>query len=382
MAYSQIGLSFMNKKIQLISLILIIPILFLSSCKRYKQEMLMLEPKDFEYEEKLTIEPPKFDEFYKLGIGDKLTISVMDQEGSEREVVVDSKGYISYLYIDSVYAKGLSIDELKETIQKEMSDIFIDAIVSIKPTKLVNYRVYIYGEVTEAKFTRATETGERILPGPSRITDVLAMIGKFKLTIVFSSSVPTYDIDKMTIIRDNRVLPINFKKLLEEGDMSQNIYVQNGDIIYVPKLQYNRLYLIGNFVSPGSISYFGNTSLTKAIAYGKGLRRSSKNKLLIIRGSIADPEIYEINLSDIIHGKVKDPLLRDGDIIYAPTNPYAKYLSMVEQAFNKFTLNNISTYASVQSGTYVPTESNGLDENSLQGKLTPSEPENKYSPQE
>lgn len=372
----------MNKKIQLISLILIIPILFLSSCKRYKQEMLMLEPKDFEYEEKLTIEPPKFDEFYKLGIGDKLTISVMDQEGSEREVVVDSKGYISYLYIDSVYAKGLSIDELKETIQKEMSDIFIDAIVSIKPTKLVNYRVYIYGEVTEAKFTRATETGERILPGPSRITDVLAMIGKFKLTIVFSSSVPTYDIDKMTIIRDNRVLPINFKKLLEEGDMSQNIYVQNGDIIYVPKLQYNRLYLIGNFVSPGSISYFGNTSLTKAIAYGKGLRRSSKNKLLIIRGSIADPEIYEINLSDIIHGKVKDPLLRDGDIIYAPTNPYAKYLSMVEQAFNKFTLNNISTYASVQSGTYVPTESNGLDENSLQGKLTPSEPENKYSPQE
>jgi polysaccharide export outer membrane protein len=58
--------------------------------------------------------------------------------------VVDEQGYISFSFIDKVFVKGLSVDEVRILLQKTISDYFKEATVMVR---LVNFQVAILGEV-------------------------------------------------------------------------------------------------------------------------------------------------------------------------------------------------------------------------------------------
>jgi len=87
-------------------------------------------------------------ENYRLGAGDKLAISVFNQEELTAEYTVDGSGRFSMSFIGSVKAKGLSVPELTELIINKLKpDYLINPRVSIE---VLNYRpFYIIGEVKE-----------------------------------------------------------------------------------------------------------------------------------------------------------------------------------------------------------------------------------------
>ena len=183
---------------------------------------------------------------YKLGVGDQLSIAIYDQPKSNQVVTIDATGYITYLYIGAVYAEGKTINELKEIIQKKIQEIFVNTFVMVVPIKLENYRVFVYGEVNKP--------GEVILNGPSSLIDLFSKVGGLKFDTLRGNTVPRYDINKIVLIRNNTIVPVNFKKLLHDGDFTYNIQVQNKDVIFVPEVELNKIYLIGEFQNPQSIT--------------------------------------------------------------------------------------------------------------------------------
>ena len=58
--------------------------------------------------------------------------------------VVDEFGYISFSFIEKLYVKGLSIQEVQQAIQSQLNEYFKEATAYVK---LVNYQVGVLGEV-------------------------------------------------------------------------------------------------------------------------------------------------------------------------------------------------------------------------------------------
>ncbi len=58
--------------------------------------------------------------------------------------VVDEFGYISFSFIEKLYVKGLTIQEVQQSIQTQLNEYFKEATAFVK---LVNYQVGVLGEV-------------------------------------------------------------------------------------------------------------------------------------------------------------------------------------------------------------------------------------------
>ena len=85
---------------------------------------------------------------YKLGSGDRLRISVYNEEGISGEYEISGSGSISLKLIGSIAANGLTIEELARNIETKLRDGYLkDPHVSID---VLNYRpFYVLGEVKQ-----------------------------------------------------------------------------------------------------------------------------------------------------------------------------------------------------------------------------------------
>jgi protein involved in polysaccharide export with SLBB domain len=87
------------------------------------------------------------DEHYRLGMGDKLRITVYGEADLSGEFVVDSAGQIQLPLVGQVKAAGLTIHEFVAEVMESLGNYLKDPKVSIE---VLNYRpFYIMGEVNK-----------------------------------------------------------------------------------------------------------------------------------------------------------------------------------------------------------------------------------------
>jgi len=88
-----------------------------------------------------------------------------------------------------------------------------------------------------------------------------------------------------------------------------------------------RIYVFGEVVRQGPQPFTGDVSLLDAISNaGSVTRQSSPTKIRVVRGDLSEPKIWKINLKNItMEGQAQYNLvLREDDIVFVPTNPFAK----------------------------------------------------------
>lgn len=86
------------------------------------------------------------DRTFRLGIGDKLKITVFGEENLTSQVEVNSGGAIAIPLIGEVPAKGKTIGELKETLVRRLGDGYLkNPRINVE---VLNFRpIYVHGEV-------------------------------------------------------------------------------------------------------------------------------------------------------------------------------------------------------------------------------------------
>ncbi len=135
-------------------------ILILSSCVSQKNVRLVQEKVDKEM--KAQFENPR-STTYRIQTGDHLYVRVysVDPKTSKffqsdfpylmnstyqylNTYVVDEFGYISFSFIEKLFVKGLSVQEVQQAIQTQLNEYFKEATAYVK---LVNYQIGVLGEV-------------------------------------------------------------------------------------------------------------------------------------------------------------------------------------------------------------------------------------------
>jgi polysaccharide export outer membrane protein len=111
--------------------------------------------------------------------------------------------------------------------------------------------------------------------------------------------------------------------------MENNVHLDDGDVIYVPSIDYARVYVLGEVLRPMAVPVrTGRISLAEAVAEAGGFNETTayKSQIKIIRGGMADAQVFTVNFNDMVKGKVPDyAMLKPGDIVYVPSSGLAKW---------------------------------------------------------
>lgn len=164
---------------------------------------------------------PKVTEFI-VGPGDTLQIIVYRNDDLTRDVWINPSGKIMYPLTGDIQASGLSIFKLRDRIRDGLSKYIIDPQVSVNILSIESQKIIVLGEVARPGFF----LGE----GSMTIVEVIARAG---------GVTPDAEQKNVLLIRGGMENPelrlLNVENILKKGDLTQNIVLRGGDIIYMPR---------------------------------------------------------------------------------------------------------------------------------------------------
>src|SRR5262245_65470087 len=93
---------------------------------------------------------PSVNDSYRILSGDKLSVKFLyHPELNEPSIVVRPDGFISLSIVDEVMARGLTVAELKASIEKEYSETLLKPVVSIHLIEYDVSHIYVGGQDTK-----------------------------------------------------------------------------------------------------------------------------------------------------------------------------------------------------------------------------------------
>jgi polysaccharide export outer membrane protein len=164
-------------------------------------------------------------EEYVLGPADVIEVKVWGYEDLQQVVTIPPNGVATFFPVGKIKVSGLTPSEVEEVF-KEKLKTYVKEIPSV--TVIVKeynyYRLYVLGEVNKPG----------LYPYPGRITvlEAITMAGTYtRRAEITRVSVVRIDKKDPTIAR---VATVNLRDIIRKGDVSQDIVLRPGDIIYVP----------------------------------------------------------------------------------------------------------------------------------------------------
>jgi polysaccharide export outer membrane protein len=299
---------------------------------------------------------------FHLGPGDQLDLEVMGDPSTRATVTVGPDGKIYYYLLSGLDVWGLTLSELRERIATELKKFVREKpAVAASLRTAASQRVWVLG--------RVSSPGIYTLSGPTTLLDAVAQAGGLSAASPFAAfaaslGVPippggpseAADLSHSFVIRQGRVLPVDFKELLRDGELSQNIYLQPDDFIYLPSVRMPEVHILGAVNEPHSERMAGSLTVIQAIALAAGTEREAcLSDVAILRGSIAHPRIAIVPVDQILLGKAPDVRLEPGDIVYVPYKPervLTRYVNLILDTFARTV--GINAGARIVSGNSTP----------------------------
>jgi polysaccharide biosynthesis/export protein len=267
---------------------------------------------------------------YALGPGDKLEIEIIGEQGTRADTFVtpDSKVYFDLL--PGIDVKGKTTLQLREEMEKQLARYYKQPQVSLTLREVSSQRVWVLG--------RVNAPGIYPLNRPLRVLDAVTQAGGLFTSRFTGTTEELADLSHSFMIRGGKTLPVDFQKLIREGDLSQNIYLEPDDFIYLPSALTNEVYVLGAVTEPRPIGFMNEMNLVTALGRGLGMRPDADlAHVTIVRGSLTEPKIATVNARDIIQGKATNVRLEPGDIVYIPGAGGMSPGGFLHDAVNTFT---------------------------------------------
>jgi polysaccharide export outer membrane protein len=226
---------------------------------------------------------------YIIGIGDVLHIIVWGNKDLEQAITVRPDGRISFPLAGELDARGLSVPQLTERLTVRLSDAIKGANVSIIVKEVRSFRVFVLGEVKR--------------PGVYPIDASTPVLEALTLA---SGTADSADLPAAYVIRGDRKIPVDLRKLIQGGDLTLNIPLLPGDTVVVPQISIGanpqeiydqRIYILGKVQKPGVYTIKKNVPILHAIFLAGGLTEGADMpSAFVVRGS----ERIPVNLWQLI----------------------------------------------------------------------------------
>jgi polysaccharide biosynthesis/export protein len=193
--------------------------------------------------------PPKIQQRnprYRLRTSDSFDLDFALSPEFNQTVAVQPDGYVTLKAAGSIFVEGQTVPELTETLKAAYAKILHDPIITIALKDFEKPYFIAAGQVTKP--------GKYDLRSDLTVTQAVAIAGGFN------------DKSKHSQVVLFRPAPgggyeaklLNVKKLLASRDLSEDLQLQPGDMVYVPQ---NTLSKIKPFIPTASLGAYYNPAM-------------------------------------------------------------------------------------------------------------------------
>ena len=240
----------------------------------------------------------------KLAVGDVIMVVVDGEKDLTKEYQLNSEGCIVLpMNLPPVKLDGLNTSDAAAELTKVLKKVLVNPQVTVSFVKRASMQVFVVGQV---KKTGLVEIGVG-----DRVLQALAQAGYDESS----------DLSRVNVRRGNEIIDLNLKKYLSGEDLTQNIELQSGDTVVVPRAD---IEVIGSILITGQVNKTGPLPLKKGMTFREAMGlvggvtvEADTDRITIKRENYSEP--IKVDYKRAMEGdKTADIELQPGDVIFVP----------------------------------------------------------------
>lgn len=284
---------------------------------------------------------------YRLGPGDIISIIVYDhpelttpagtfRSAESAGTVIAEDGTIFFPYAGVIKIEGMTTRDVRDILAQKLAKYIEKIQIDVRVAQFRSKRVYVVGEVAK--------------PGTQDITDIpMNVIEAVNRAGGFTAEA---DYSRVLLTRRGVTYRVDIQAMYEEGATEQNAMLEPGDIVNVSDRSYNKIFVLGQVLKPGSmVMNKKRSTLAEALGDAGYINQdtSSPRWIYVMRSDSDTPELFHLD------GRSPDAMLladrfplQPRDIVYVDTSDLVRWSRVI---------NNIlptSQMLSVTSGVRYP----------------------------
>lgn len=307
---------------------------------------------------------PLLESAYTLGAGDLIRVDIFDTP----ELVLETRytvlldGTVNLPWIGGTPVQGLTLNQAAAALTEKYRRFIRNPIITVSLAAARPLKIGVIGEVNRPGSYIISVIGSETSQTSLSQRTVSSTEGASQWPTVSKAIQTAGGITQLANVRQikvrrpvgsgrENVINVDLWRFLQEGDLTQDMILRDGDTIEIPKggelkpdevtqvaasnfsPETIKVNVVGEVVTPGSVTVRPNTTLNQAVLAAGGLKnnRARKTNIELIRLN-PDGTVTRRKLAlDLNQGlnEANNPALHNNDVVVVNRNGVAKFSDLI-----------------------------------------------------